>query len=151
MKPMTSILLILGVWTFTIVALFGGFWLSAIKRRRNERRMALETARHIIESKGYENRHRFVDDDTIEYLYLVLGETSKGPDLVWAMVRVGRETTTVTIQHIDTKLLKQNSRQMVADAAKDLRWALTSLGYQAEIEAVASPPNRSMTGVSRFS
>ena len=130
---------------YATTVIFALLWYRELLRRSKEKTLMDDTAKNIVEAKGEVSRHRWINDDTMEYLYLVLGTESRGgQDLVWAIVRVGRESTTVTIQHLELALLRVDSRQMVTDCAADLVRSLKKLGYEAKIEAVKGHPDHEM-------
>src|SRR3989344_4732292 len=78
------------------------FWFS-YKHAKEVRESNLKGAENIvndvIEQSGWETRQRWVNDDTIEFIYFILGKQEPGRHLLWARVSITRQSARVIIHY----------------------------------------------------
>jgi len=130
---------------FAAISIVGCFYLQEVLRRRKEKRLMIGTVENILEAKRWDHRQRWIDDETMEYLYLILGEgTKEGRQYVWAIVTIGRTYKTVTLRHLDLGLLNVSAHSMVKDCIADLVKPLEERGATVKVEAVLEQPDMEM-------
>jgi hypothetical protein len=123
-------MLALGVWVFSTLR----------QQEKSDNRDADETIAEIIGQSRDEHRLRFVDDTTVEFVYLILGD-GEGLHMIWARINIGMISKYATICYMPGLALRYR------DYAHALVDAFKRQGWPATMEQCAEQPQDHELGV----
>lgn len=134
------IYLLAGTFLLILGTVFHSIYTHGKKTDAENRSAAEDTVQGIMEEIRCEHRQRWINDTTVEFVYLILGKAS-GQDLVWARVQVVKTGIRVAIEYYwDIQRVHIDWAWMIVDAFK-------GRGVEATLKSSDRQPEKDETGV----
>ena len=99
MSPSTLLAIIITI-SFCLLALIGLLAMKMDRRVKSDnQKHAEQVVKDIFEQCGWESRQRWIDNKTIEFVYLALGKHIPGEHLIWVCVRIEKKAMYVVVEY----------------------------------------------------